>query len=254
MSDLSSMDFLMGTQSAPVETTTVVEQAPNAVSQVTKSVSASPNPAEQSIRGMLERPEIGEAMLLSLMSDAAGINMSDITQAININQMLNPRASSRPEMTMQQAMANLNNYRSNVLQRFNMANPAWFAGEGQLPFMQLVTDDPESLSQTDQSNLQQYIEGVIDHASMSSPEAQYYKQFLPAQMQNFSEFNTQAPSLPPSLQEKMDALGIPSLVIPNLYRSNQGQSNPADFIRQMMGNPPTQSGQPVFQDPMNINR
>tara|TARA_Y100000401_G_scaffold116293_1_gene121704 strand:- start:4961 stop:5737 length:777 start_codon:yes stop_codon:yes gene_type:complete len=253
MSDLSNMDFLMGTQSAPLETTTVVEQSPEAVSKVTKTVAPTSSSPEQVIRGMLGRPEIGEAMLLSLLSDAAGINMSDMTQAININQMLNPTRTERPDLTMQQALAGLGGFRDNVAERFYNANPAWVSVGGQSPFSAYVTEDDRGLSQEDIVKMQQYITDMIDYTAMESPEVKYYKRFLPAEMQQFREFQSRRPPvLAPSILEKMKGQGIPGVVVPNIYINSVPQNDPSSFIRQILNTPPTQSGPPVFLDQLNI--
>ena len=55
MTGLNDMDFLLGTRSAPVESTTVVEQGPAGISQKTTTVQTSP---EQNIRSMLQSSEI----------------------------------------------------------------------------------------------------------------------------------------------------------------------------------------------------
>lgn len=255
MTGLNDMDFLLGTRSAPVESTTVVEQGPAGISQKTTTVQTSP---EQNIRSMLQSSEIPgmvapepeprsqlldtmyNAMAMNTIAKSLGMPMSDVTQSVNINRMLNPTAAAgKPSWTPLQALSRLKEERSQAAEMFNPLNPIWSQG-----FRAYKGED--MLSQEEIDTLQKYYQDKVAHAVMNSETANYYKQFLPPEMTRLREFNPSEPQLAPSLREKIIELQIPDVQLPNFYMNTVSPGSTSEsFIQQILGGAPTSSGSPV---------
>lgn len=253
MTGLNDMDFLLGTRSAPVESTTVVEQGPAGISQKTTTVQVSP---EDNIRSMIgmggidppEKPEprsqlldtMYNAMAMNTLAKSLGMPMSDVTQSVNINRMLNPTAAAgKQSWTPLQALNHLKAERVSAAEMFNPLNPAWSQG-----FRAYKGED--MLSQEEIDTLQKYYQDKVAHAAMNSETANYYKQFLPPEMTRLREFNPSEPQLAPSLREKIIELQIPDVQLPNFYMNTVSPGSTSEsFIQQILGGAPTSSGSPV---------
>lgn len=255
MAGLNDMDFLLGTRNAPVESTTVVEQGPAGMSQKTTTVQASP---EQDIRSMLQssgipgmalpEPEprsqllntMYDAMAMNTLAKSLGMPMSDVTQSVNINRMLNPTAAAgKQSWTPAQALSRLDEERKSAGQFFNPLNPTWSQG-----FTAYKGED--MLSQEEIDTLQRYYQDKMAHAAMNSETANYYKKFLPPEMTSLREFNPPDPQLAPSLREKIIQLQIPDIKLPNFYMDTVSPGSTSEnFIQQILGGAPTSSGNPV---------
>ena len=255
MTGLNDMDFLLGTRSAPVESTTVVEQGPAGISQKTTTVQTSP---EQNIRSALQssgipgmpapEPEprsqlldtMYNAMAMNTIAKSLGMPMSAVTHSVNINRMLHPTAAAgKQSWTPTQALAGLSQERAKAGEMFNPLNPVWSQG-----FRAYKGED--MLNQEEIDTLQRYYQDKMAHAAMNSETANYYKQFLPPEMTRLREFNPSEPQLAPSLREKIIELQIPDIKLPNFYTNTVSPGSTSEnFIQQILGGAPTSSGSPV---------
>lgn len=254
MTGLNDMDFLLGTRSAPVESTTVVEQGPAGISQKTTTIQSSPEDSIRNIIGMggmgggTPEPEprsqlldtMYNAMAMNTIAKSLGMPMSDVTQSVNINRMLNPTAAAgKPSWTPTQALAGLSQERAKAGEMFHPLNPAWSQG-----FRAYKGED--MLNQEEIDTLQRYYQDKMAHAVMNSETANYYKQFLPPEMTRLREFNPSEPQLAPSLKEKIIELQIPDVQLPNFYINTVSPGSTSEsFIQQILGGAPTSSGSPV---------